>query len=117
MLPTTRLVLDARGIPTGREEPVARFDGQLASKVLMTVSFSLPCPGLFAPAGGGRQITLEFLEGYPYAQVFAPANKDFIAIEPMTAPANVLVSGRGLCVASRAKIPCPFRIGVEGIHV
>ena len=44
-------------------------------------------------AGGGRRISVEFLAGYRYAQVFAPKGKDFVALEPMTAPTNALVSG------------------------
>ncbi len=41
---------------------------------------------------------LEFLEGYPCAQVFAPRPGEFICFEPMTAPANALRSGTGLRV-------------------
>jgi len=50
----------------------------------------------FSLAGAGRRITVEFLAGYRYAQIFAPKDKDYIAIEPMTAATNALVSGRGL---------------------
>jgi aldose 1-epimerase len=39
---------------------------------------------------------VELIAGYPYAQVFAPADKDYVALEPMTAPTNALRSGRGL---------------------
>ena len=49
------------------------------------------CP--IALAGGGRRIELAFLDGYPYAQVFAPAEDDVVAFEPMTAPTNALVDG------------------------
>ena len=50
-------------------------------------------------AGGGRRIELAFLEGYPYAQVFAPDDDDVIAFEPMTAPTNALVdAGLGLAL-------------------
>ena len=31
--------------------------------------------------------------GYPYAQVYAPADDDVIALEPMTSPTNALVTG------------------------
>ncbi len=31
--------------------------------------------------------------GYPYAQVYAPDDDDVIALEPMTAPTNALVTG------------------------
>ena len=44
-------------------------------------------------AGGGRRIELAFLSGFPYAQVFAPAEDAVVAFEPMTAPTNALVSG------------------------
>ena len=36
------------------------------------------------------------IEGYPYAQVYAPDDDDVIAFEPMTAPTNALVSGQDL---------------------
>jgi aldose 1-epimerase len=39
---------------------------------------------------------VELLAGYRYAQVFAPKDKDYIALEPMTAPASALTSGHGL---------------------
>ena len=44
-------------------------------------------------AGGGRRIEVAFAEGYPSAQVYAPAGQAFICFEPMTAPANALISG------------------------
>jgi aldose 1-epimerase len=50
----------------------------------------------FSIAGGGRRITIEFLEGYRYTQVYAPRGQDYIALEPMTAPTNALITGRGL---------------------
>jgi aldose 1-epimerase len=34
-----------------------------------------------------------FEAGYPYAQVYAPADDELIALEPMTAPTNALVAG------------------------
>ena len=59
--------------------------------------FALTDPhALFSISGNGRRITVEFIEGYPYAQVFESQSKDYIAIESMTAPINDLVSGRGL---------------------
>ena len=46
--------------------------------------------------GGGRTIAVEFIEGYRYAQVYAPADRDLVCFEPMTAPTNALASGEGL---------------------
>ena len=39
---------------------------------------------------------MDFVGGYPYAQVYAPEDDDVVAYEPMTAPTNALVSGDGL---------------------
>jgi galactose mutarotase-like enzyme len=50
----------------------------------------------FSLSGDGRRITLEFLENYRYAQIFAPKGKDFVALEPMTAPTSALTSRQGL---------------------
>jgi aldose 1-epimerase len=57
---------------------------------------------------------VELLAGYRYAQVFAPEDKDFIALEPMTAPTSALTSGRGLrFVAPGERFQAVFRIGVH----
>jgi aldose 1-epimerase len=44
----------------------------------------------------GSRLTVTFLAGYPFAQVFAPPASDFVCFEPMTAPTNALRSGVGL---------------------
>jgi aldose 1-epimerase len=51
---------------------------------------SLDTPARFNATGTDRRIEVTFLEGYPCAQVFAPASGQFICFEPMTAPANAL---------------------------
>ena len=60
----------------------------------------------FVLAGGGRRIEVSFGEGYPYAQVYAPADDDVVAFEPMTAPTNALVDDQGSI--SSAKPGEPF---------
>jgi aldose 1-epimerase len=57
---------------------------------------SVPDGARFVLAGGGRTIALELVSAYRYAQIYAPEGDDLIAFEPMTAPANALVSGQGL---------------------
>jgi galactose mutarotase-like enzyme len=54
-------------------------------------------PARFSVAGG-RRIEVDFLHGFPCAQVFSPRDREFICFEPMTAPANALRSGMGLRV-------------------
>jgi aldose 1-epimerase len=114
-LPAMRkLVLDDRGIPTGEEDPFDRIDASL-SELDLDVGFKvLDERPQFSLSGGGCRITVEFVEGYQYAQIFAPKGKDFVAIEPMTAPTDALTSGRGLRIVQRgAELHAAFRIGVQ----
>lgn len=46
-----------------------------------------------ALGGGGPDVAVVLGDGYRYAQVFAPADADFVCLEPMTAPVNALVAG------------------------
>lgn len=108
-----RMMLDARGVPTGASEPFTGFTGPLGTTDWDT-GFALhseahaahaepagqpaAAPPAYAIIGGGRRIALEMYEGFRYMQVFAPAGDDCVALEPMTAETNALVSGRGLVV-------------------
>jgi aldose 1-epimerase len=84
-----RLCLDERMLPTGEREPVDVAAGALGAR---TFDDAYLAPGgPFMLAGGGRRIELAFVDGFPYAQVFAPAEDDVVAFEPMTAPTNALV--------------------------
>jgi aldose 1-epimerase len=96
-LPAMRkLVLDGRGVPSGADEPFAGFNAQLGERGFDD-GFALIGDGAtFSVAGAARRVSVDLLEGYPYAQVFAPRDKDYIALEPMTAPASALTTGRGL---------------------
>jgi aldose 1-epimerase len=112
--PMRELVLDAHKIPTGEERPFAAFDGPLADLDL-DAGFALPAGARsFAVRGNGRRIAVERDESFPYLQLFAPRRQDLIAIEPMTAPANALVSGRNLpLLAAGESFRAVFRIRVE----
>jgi aldose 1-epimerase len=107
-----RLVLDHRGIPTGEEEAFDGFDAQLGESTFDDC-FALPGGSSLSLSGAGRRITLEFIAGFPYAQIFAPKGKDYVALEPMTAPTNALTSGKGLnIVEAGAEFRSAFRIRV-----
>jgi aldose 1-epimerase len=110
----SRLVLDGRGIPIGREQPFDAFDTPLGGRDLDD-GFALPGErGSFVLSGAGRRITVEFLEGFRYAQLYAPLGRDFVALEPMTAPANALVSGQGLrLVEPGGSFRAAFRVRVD----
>jgi aldose 1-epimerase len=91
-----RVASDERGIPSGSENPMGAFDSPLGATAFDD-GFVVPQERpLFSLTGAGRRITVEFLTGFHHAQVFAPIDQDYVAIEPMTAATNALVSGRGL---------------------
>ena len=91
-----KLVLDGRGIPTGDEEPFGGFNAELGESsfddgfALMEERTSL------SVAGATCRVSVDLLAGYRYAQVFAPKDKNYIALEPMTAPTSALTSGRAV---------------------
>ena len=71
----------------------------------------------FALAGGGRRIVVRLLDGYPFAQVYAPPDYDTVCFEPMTAPADALRSGRGLQLAEPGEsYKAAFSIEIEEEH-
>jgi aldose 1-epimerase len=110
----TRIVLDERNVPTGERKPVKVAAGPLGSRTFDDGYTDLGAAPRFAVSGGGRTLTVEFLEGYEYAQVYAPADHDLIAYEPMTAPTNALASGDDLQVVRPGEsYTAAFRIAVS----
>ena len=88
-----RLVLDEHKLPTAEREPVEPITGRLGGRTFDDA--------YGAPTGPCRagDLAVTFGEGFPYAQVFAPPSGDVVALEPMTAPANALVTGEALPTA------------------
>jgi aldose 1-epimerase len=110
-----RLVLDENLIPTGETEPPGFRRGALEDRALDDGYVMPERPRRFSVAGAGRTLGVEFLEGYTHAQVFAPAGKDLICFEPMTAPANALRSHDDLRLAPPGEpFSAAFRITVDG---
>lgn len=88
-----RLVLDADELPTGERETAHLEDGPLGSR---TFDDEFVAPHGSAPMvleGGSRRIEVALLSGYSYTQVYAPADDDVVALEPMTAPTDALIAG------------------------
>ena len=106
-----RLVLDPRGIPTGDEQAFDGLDAELGESNFDDGFALTDEPTSFSIVGGGRRITVDLLAGYPYAQIFAPKAHSYVALEPMTAPASALTSGRGLrLVKPGEQLRAVFRI-------
>jgi aldose 1-epimerase len=106
----THLLLDERGIPTGETEPAGDHDGPLGDRTFDDAYTHVD--GEFVLEGGGRRIAVNFDEGYPYAQVYAPAGQALICFEPMTAPTNALVTGAADILDPGAQKTASFRIHV-----
>ncbi len=114
-LPAMRhLALDADQIPIGPEEALAERSFELAGHEFDDGFDAVAEPARFAVSAAGRRVELEFLQGYPCAQVFAPESGPFICFEPMTAPANALRSGAGLrLLAPGERYTAAFSVQVE----
>ena len=110
-----KLDTDERGIPTGSSEPFGPLDQPLANHSFDN-GFALESESSsFVLSRADFEITIAFLEGFPFAQVFAPQGKEFIAIEPMTAATNGLVSGEDLRILpAGSNFQASFRITVRG---
>jgi aldose 1-epimerase len=112
----SQLALDSRQIPTGADQalPARRFE--LAENDFDDGFDAVSTPTVFSVTAPGRRITLEFLEGYPCAQVYAPPGGQFICFEPMTAATNALASGSGLrLLAPGERLRTSFSVAVEDL--
>ena len=114
-LPAMRhLALDAQQIPSGPERVHAAQSFALGELELDDGFDQVAQGARFEVTAGGRAVTLELIEGYPCAQVFARRGGEFICFEPMTAPANALVSGSGLRVlAPGERLRATFAVSVQ----
>jgi aldose 1-epimerase len=112
-----RLVLDDRKLPTGEVEEVDYPAAMpLAGKAFDDGFRGARDGTVFAVEGGRRRLELEFVSGYPFAQVFAPPGDELIALEPMTAPTNALNTGDGLRHAGPGEpFEATFRVAVHTI--
>ena len=89
----TRIVLDDRLLPTGEHAPWTPPAFALGGDHYDEGLADVAAP--FVLEGERRRIEVDFLEGAPYAQFFAPAGEPVACFEPMAAPANALVAGDG----------------------
>ena len=107
-----RLVLDERMIPTGATEPASIAPGPLGDRGFDDGYADLDEPARFVLAGGGREIAVVFEEGYGFAQVYAPPDRELICFEPMTAPTNALVTGETPIVEPGGDYTATFSVTV-----
>jgi aldose 1-epimerase len=115
--PMKKLLLNERRIPTAGMEEFAGFDDELAANQFDD-GFELQDPhSRFSIEGSGWTISVQILNGYTHAQIFAPRDKELIALEPMTAPTNALVSGKSLRILeSGGTFSASFEIAIVHSH-
>ncbi len=111
------LELDSNGIPTGKKSPFDGFNADLGARGFDDGFALHDETATFSLSGAGRRIVIQWLDGYRFAQVFAPKDQNYLAIEPMTAPANALISGHGLrLIAAGDSFRAAFRVGVQSMR-
>jgi aldose 1-epimerase len=107
-----RLVLNSNGIPTGATEPVEPIQGAIAQRTWDDGFDRIDPPARFELRAGRRTIALEYAEGYPVAQIFAPPDQEYVCVEPMTARTDALNGPDGgfRCVPAGERRTATFRV-------
>lgn len=103
------LLLDARGIPTGESERQPPSDHRLADANLDDL-YRLGRNRTFALVRPNVTVEIRFGTNYQYAQLYSPRRKPFVAVEPMTAPTNALVTGAAPLVKARERFRAVFTV-------
>jgi galactose mutarotase-like enzyme len=107
------LVLDRRGLPTGERKAVEIASGPLGERGFDNLYLAPTGGEPFAITGGLRRIELSMDAAYPFAQLYSPPGAALLAIEPMTAPTNALVTGEYSPVAAGRQLRAGFSISVR----
>ena len=111
--------LSEQNLPTREREPVAVKKGPLGNRIYDDLFDELVCANgnraIFTLEGGQRSLAVCLEFGYPYAIVWAPAGRNLICFEPMTAATNALASGwpELSCVAPGESFVARFSILVS----
>lgn len=92
------LTLDDRMLPTGARSAAPSGEIALADSSWDDGFVVGRRPVRYVADADDGGVAIDFIEGFPYSQIYAPPEKDFICFEPMTAPTNALRSGDGLRV-------------------
>jgi galactose mutarotase-like enzyme len=103
--------LDTKLIPTGRR---TRQPGQREPIGARTFDdhYALGRDRTFAISAENRTLTLHFVDGYPFAQLWVPPRRHHVAIEPMTAEIDALGRGTAPIVAPGTSFRATFTIAI-----
>jgi aldose 1-epimerase len=107
--------VDERVIPTGTRTPRAAQRDPIAARTFDD-HYALGPDRTFSISGGvgrnRRTLTLQFDPSYPFAQLYVPPDRDFVAIEPMTAEIDALGRGTAPFVQPGDRFLAAFNIAV-----
>jgi aldose 1-epimerase len=114
-LPARRRVhTDARLIPDGRTESLPAETFPLGDRAFDDGYDGIAPGARLVVSGGGRQVTVTFVTGYPVAQLYAPPGATHVCFEPMTAPTDALRRGTGLrAIAPGARYVAAYEVRVD----
>ncbi len=110
-LPARRhLALDTRGIPTGDIRREVAESAVIGPRTFDD-GYALGRDRRLAIVDdSGRSLELRCGNGYPFAQVWVPSGKPFVALEPMTAATNALVDRTAAVVRRGDKFAASFSL-------
>lgn len=106
------LPVDEAGIPTGAQREWPASAEPLGTRTLDDGFTGVEDGAVFALSGGGRRLEVTYEQGYPAAQLFAPAGDDLVAVEPMAATTDALRRGDH-AVAAGGPVTARFSIRVS----
>ena len=110
--PLRHLRLDQRQLPTGEAELLPATREPLGDRVFDDGYDQVQDGAVFALSGAGRRLEVCFEQGYPAAQIYAPADDDVVCFEPMTAPTDALRRGGYRCAYPGEPAVAQFSIRV-----
>ena len=109
------LVLDDRGLPTG-ESHREKAESELLGRRTFDDGYRLRADRRLALEAEGTRLGIELDRSYPFAQVYAPAGKAFVALEPMTAPTDALTTGACPVAAPGGSFTARFSVTIEHVR-
>jgi aldose 1-epimerase len=113
-LPSRRhLTLDPLGIPTGISHPEPAEADPIGRRTFDDGYELGRVHRLGIENDDGRSIELHCGDGYPFAQVWVPPGKTFVALEPMAAATNALVDRTAPLVARADTFTASFSLTLD----
>jgi galactose mutarotase-like enzyme len=102
---------DARVLPTGVRTKQTAERAPIADRTFDD-HYALGRDRRFSISTGKRTLSFVFDRNYPYAQLYAPPRKQFVAIEPMTATVDALGAGTAPVVDAGDRFRATFTMAV-----